>query len=108
MTSEGGRTVGELASLVRSKNAGPFWLTLEIFCGTDAVYETIAAPDVITPQRIAPIYETAPDAVRIYRLPKLRVVKISFPRPTVQGAIADRDIHAGQQHVALTRLSIPT
>ena len=106
MTTDHARTVGELATLVRSKNAGPFWLTLEIFCNSIAEYNEVAAPDVITPQRIADVYSTDPDSVRIFRLPELRVIKISFPRPTVQGAIADRDMHAGQQHVPLARLRV--
>ena len=101
------RTIGDLASLVRSKNAGPFWLTLDIFCDTDAAYTAVAAPEVITPERIADLYDTDSDSVRIFRLPELRVVKVSFPRPTVQGAIADRDMHAGQQHVPLSRLVLP-
>ena len=108
MTGNQVRTVGDLATLVRSKNAGPFWLTLEIFCDSDAAYSEVAAPGVITPQRIAGVYGTDPDSVRIFRLPQLRVVKISLPRPTTQGAIADRDMHAGQQHVPLTRLRIST
>jgi hypothetical protein len=102
------RTIGDLAALVRSKNAGPFWLTLDIFCDTDAAYTAVAAPEVITPERIADLYDTDADSVRIFRLPELRVVKVSFPRPTVQGAIADRDMHAGQQHVPLSRLACPT
>jgi hypothetical protein len=100
-------TVGDLATLVRSKNAGPFWLTLDIFCDTDTAYNRIAAPDVITPQHIADIYDTDPDSVRIFRLPQLRVVKVSFPRPTIQGAVADRDMHAGQQHIPLSLLPLP-
>jgi hypothetical protein len=28
---EPSRTLGEIALIVRSKNAGPFWLTLDVF-----------------------------------------------------------------------------
>jgi hypothetical protein len=108
MTSDRARTVGDLATLVRSKNAGPFWLTLDVFCDTDTAYDAIAAPDVITRQRIADIYDTDADSVRIFRLPLLRVIKISLPRPTIQGAIADRDMHAGQQHIPLALLPLPS
>jgi hypothetical protein len=101
------RTIGDLATLVRSKNAGPFWLTLDIFCDSDTAYDVVAAPDVITAQRIADVYDTDPGSVRIFRLPQLRVVKISLPRPTTQGAIADRDMHAGQQHIPLSLLLVP-
>jgi hypothetical protein len=107
VTSDHLRTVGDLATLVRSKNAGPFWLTLDIFCDNDTAYDTIAAADVITPRRIAAIYDSDPNSIRIFRLPQLRVVKISLPRPTIQGAIADRDMHAGQQHVPLSLLPVP-
>ena len=58
MTTPPVRTIGDLASLVRSKNAGPFWLTLDIFCDTDAAYTAVAAPEVITPERIAKIIVT--------------------------------------------------
>jgi hypothetical protein len=101
------RTVGDLATLVRSKNAGPFWLTLDVFCATDDAYNAVAAPGVITPQTIAEIYAADPESVRVFLLPQLRVVKVSFPRPTIQGAIGDRDMHAGQQHVPLSRLAVP-
>jgi hypothetical protein len=106
MTSDPVLTVGDLATLVRSKNAGPFWLTLDVFCDNDAAYNALAAPDVITPQRIAAIYGGDPRTVRVFRLPDLRAMKVSFPRPTVQGAISDRDMHAGQQHVPLSRLEV--
>jgi hypothetical protein len=106
MSSDPVRTVSDLATLVRSKNAGPFWLTLDIFCDSDTAYNVVAAPDVITAQRIANVYDTDPNSVRIFRLPQLRVVKISLPRPTAQGAIADRDMHAGQQHIPLSMLTL--
>ena len=100
------RTIGDVADLVRSKNAGPFWLTLDIFCNSDEDYECIAEPGVITPERISTLYRVAAGTVRIFRLPALRVIKISFPRPTVQGGVHDRDMHSGQQHVPLQQLSL--
>jgi Domain of unknown function (DUF4387) len=106
--STAARSVGDLAVLVRSKNAGPFWLTLDIFCGGEESYDTLAAEGVITPARIAALYRVDPASVRIFRLANLRVIKISFPRPVPQGAAGDRDMHAGQQHVPLSRLEIPT
>jgi len=39
-------------------------------------------------------------------LPDIRVVKVSFPRPTIQGGRADRDMHAGQQHIPLAGLAL--
>ena len=99
------RTIADVATLVRSKNAGPFWQTLDIFCDTDDDYRDIAAPNVVSVDSIASLYHVDASTVRIYRMPALRAIKISFPRPTAQGGIHDRDLHAGQQHVPL--LSLP-
>jgi hypothetical protein len=99
-------TIGEVAHLVRSKNAGPFWQTLDVFLDDDDAYETVAAAPAINPQTIGDLYHVDPDTVRIFRLPAIRVVKVSFPRRVAQGGIADRDMHAGQQHVPLARLRL--
>lgn len=101
------RTIGEVASLVRSKNAGPFWQTLDIFCDTDDDYREVAAPNVVSVETIASLYHVDASTVRIYRVPALRAMKISFPRPNAQGGIHDRDLHAGQQHVPLLSLHLP-
>jgi hypothetical protein len=100
------KTIGDVARLIRSKNAGPFWQTLDIFCDTDDDYETLAAADLITPGIVGALYGVDPSRVQIFRLPTLRALKISFPRPVPQGGIHDRDIHAGQQHVPLMRLKL--
>ena len=100
-------TLGQLAAQVRSKNAGPFWITFDVFLATDQNYQRVAAPQVITEQAVAELYHVDPADVRIYRLPDLRVVKISFPRQTPQGDFQDRDMHAGQQHIPLATLPLP-
>ena|SRR5579872_2455611 len=99
-------TVGELADLVRSKNAGPFWMTLDIFCGSEDVYRRIADEATINPARVSEVYRVSPDSVRIFRLPDLHVVKISIPRPHPQGGARDRDMHSGQQHVPLAAIPV--
>lgn len=96
-------TIGGLARQVRSKNAGPFWLTIDVFLDTDEDYARIAGDPTMTPQAIGRLYEVAADQVHIFRLAHLRVVKISFPRPVPAGSFNDRDLHGGQQHVPLSR-----
>jgi len=104
------QTVGDVAQLVRSKNAGPFWQTLDVFLANDEDYHLVAGAPGLSEQAIGRAYGVDPDTVRIFRIPTIRVVKISFPRPTTQGGVHDRDMHAGQQHVPLQhlRLDIPS
>jgi len=100
------RTVGDLADLVRSKNAGPFWQTIDVFFADDETYRAVADNAALTTEAIARLYRVDADTVFIYRLPDIRVVKVSFPRPTIQGGRADRDMHAGQQHIPLAGLAL--
>lgn len=101
-----GRTVGDVAELVRSKNAGPFWQTLDVFLPDDETYRLVAESTSIDEDVIARLYRVPAEDVRIFRLPSIRVVKVSFPRPTPQGGVEDRDMHAGQQHVPLAALAL--
>jgi hypothetical protein len=100
-------TLGQLATLVRSKNAGPFWVTVDIFLPDVAAYERAAAsPALADVDAIAERYAASPEMVKIFRLPDLHAIKISFPRPSAQGGAHDRDMHAGQQYVPLLDINI--
>ena len=100
------RPLGEIAE-VRSKNAGPFWLTLDVFAPDLASYDRVAACPVTDPVTVGRLYGVDPAQVQVFRLPSLLAVKVSFPRPVVQGSLRDRDMHAGQQHVPLLDLPVP-
>lgn len=98
-------TFGDLALEVRAKNAGPFWVTMELFMRDAAGYALAADPEIVNEDVIATLYGVRAEDVLIFRIPSLNVVKISYPRPVPQGSLRDRDIHAGQHHVPLAALS---
>ncbi len=98
-------TLGDLALEVRSKNAGPFWMTLEAFMPDDQTYRVADA--LITAELISELYHVPPASVQIFRIRELHVVKVSFPRPITQGSLHDRDMHAGQHHVPLANMVCP-
>jgi hypothetical protein len=99
-------TLGALASHVRSKNAGPFWLTIDVFFADDIAYNR-ASHSLTDPAAIGARYAVRADQVRIHLLPQLLAIKVSMPRSVVQGCVGDRDMHAGQQFVALLGLPLP-
>jgi hypothetical protein len=99
-------TVGDVAEQVRSKNAGPFWQTLDVFLPDDEAYRLVAESPALSEQAVADLYRVPAEGVLIFRLPSIRVVKVSFPRPAPQGGVQDRDMHAGQQHVPLAQLAL--
>jgi len=88
------KTLGEQVLKVRSKNAGPFWVTIDIFCGTAAAYAAIL-PRLNTAD-VARLYGTPEQLVKRFDIADLHVIKFSIPRPVVQGAAQDRDMHGAQ------------
>jgi hypothetical protein len=99
--------LGEVADLVRSKNAGPFWQTLDVFFGSTDAYEKVVASGAVTPAAVGELYEVDPAEVAIFEMAHINVIKISFPRLVPAGSFEDRDMHAGQQHVPLAGLPVP-
>ncbi|MBK6008236.1 DUF4387 domain-containing protein [Ramlibacter ginsenosidimutans] len=93
--------VSEVCSHVRSKNAGPFWITLDLWFADAASFERYASAAALQPGAIARLYGVEPDLVKYFALPDLRVVKISYPRARPQGGAIERDMHGGQQYVRL-------
>jgi hypothetical protein len=99
-------TVQELAQYVRSKNAGPFWVTLEIFCDNDDSYNTIKNSPNITKNRVAEIYGVDSEKTKVFYVDNIRVIKFSFPRALPSGHKYENDMHAGQQYIRLAETEV--
>ncbi|KUM95208.1 hypothetical protein AQI95_43320 [Streptomyces yokosukanensis] len=97
----------DLCSLIRSKNAGPFWLTFDFVARDQASFERIAQPSVFTPQLFAELYGADPAHILIVRHERAQAVKVSFPRPVRQGDLTDSDSYGGQQYAPLVDLEVP-
>ena len=84
-------TVADIAVKVRSKNAGPFWLTVDIFCGSPQAYAQIT--ESLSTERVAAVFQTDAATLKRFDIKSLNVIKFSLPRPVIQGDITDRDMH---------------
>jgi len=96
--------VDEITTRVRAKNAGPFRLTIDCFCADAADWRRLRAG--LSAARVGEALGAAPDAVVRYELEALRVIKLSLPRPGVQGAIGDRDQHGAQWALVIGALEL--
>jgi hypothetical protein len=101
------RRLGEIAKAIRSKNAGPFWITLDVFFESDADFAHVHNSGVLTAERIGELYGVDPALVKRFELPEIRAMKFSLPRTVVAGSFEDRDLHGGQQHVPLAQVPVP-
>lgn len=96
--------VGAIAQKVRSKNAGPFWLTIDIFCGNPDAFQQIA--NGLSTDRVAQALQTDATTIKRFDIADLNVIKISLPRPVVQGHIRDRDMHGAAWASVIAELEI--
>jgi hypothetical protein len=96
--------LGQQVVKVRSKNAGPFWVTIDIFCGDAATYARIVP--ALDTGRVAALYATPLQTLKRFDIPDLYVIKFSLPRPVVQGSREDRDMHGAQWAALLEELPV--
>ena len=95
--------LADIATKIRSKNAGPFWLTIDIFCGTDNAFEK--ACELANNERVSSVLGASVEELRRFEISDLRVLKFSLPRPEIQGTRFDRDMHGASFATLLAELS---
>ncbi|THH35876.1 DUF4387 domain-containing protein [Aliishimia ponticola] len=100
------RQLSDIASVIRSKNAGPYALTFDILFKTQADFERAVGRALINPDLIARLYGLSPqDVLSIIAFPPAHAIKATIRRPLPSGAVGDTDIYGAQQHAPL--LSLP-
>ena len=87
----------DLAQVVRSKNAGPRRITLDVVFRNDADYQRATQSEALIAEKIAPLYGVAFDAVTVINYPLGRAIKIVVPRQIMSGDPGDRDVYGAQQ-----------
>ena len=96
----------DLASVIRSKNAGPRCTTLDIMFGNDADYQRVKLSGAINASVISQLYGVAVHDVKIIEYPISWALKIAIPRKVTAGDPGDRDVYGAQQHARLLKISI--
>jgi len=86
---------------VRSKNAGPFWVTFDLFFKSQEDFDQYSNDPALGPELFANTFGADPNLVQHYPVPSLNVVKISYARASSQGGMVERDMHCGQQFVRI-------
>ncbi|MEO3431317.1 DUF4387 family protein [Pelagibius sp. CAU 1746] len=101
-SSEG--RLSEKVLKVRSKNAGPFWVTIDVFCGSSEAFGEVST--TLKTERVAQLYDVPLETLKRFDIPELNVVKFSLPRPVVQGSREDRDMHGAGWAVLLEEAAL--
>ncbi len=100
-------TLGELARLIRSKNAGPFNLTFDIMFEEEETYRRVAASGAVTKEVFGRLYGIPEEKILLVHHDAARAIKISIPRRAASADLEDADCYGGQQFGPLVDLEIP-
>lgn len=96
--------LADIAVKIRSKNAGPFWLTVDVFCGSVDVFDRVSAG--LDSETVAGLFQIQNRDLKRFDIADLNVVKFSLPRPHIQGVQADRDMHGASFANLLAELEV--
>jgi hypothetical protein len=96
--------LGNKVKKIRSKNAGPFWITIDIFCGSKEIFKEVR--DNLDNIKIVKLFQIPGQTLKRFEIDNLNVIKFSFPRKITQGHIHDRDMHGAQLAVLLSEMEL--
>ena len=98
--------LSELASVIRSKNAGPLCFTIDVFFRDTHSYERAALSDTLKVASVAFLYGLQVSQIKRFELPEILAIKFSMPRAVCAGDPGDGDVYGAQQHAPLLRLKL--
>jgi Domain of unknown function (DUF4387) len=101
--------LGDLASVIRSKNAGPFQVTIDIMFENADDYRRVLNSRDLTAAEIAKRYRISENEVAVIPFDRVHAIKITIPRrwgSRGSGSAGDRDVYGAQQHGPLVDLEI--
>jgi hypothetical protein len=98
--------IRDIAQLVRSKNVGPFQLTVDILFNSAEAFELAQSSPLLTERFFSQLYHVEADQVSIIWHRPALAFKATFPRPFASGSLQDGDIYGGQYHSPLVNLPL--
>lgn len=92
----------DVANVIRSKNAGPYELTLDVILKDREMFDKIKAAGIINADMIAMLYKIpVEDVLSIVYFPNALAIKATIVRPLASGNMGERDVYGAQQHAPL-------
>ncbi|RAR45019.1 DUF4387 domain-containing protein [Paenibacillus sp. MDMC362] len=99
--------LGDLAKVLRSKNSGPFEITLDVLFDSKEQYDRVKQSGIITKRTICELYQIREEQIHhLVFFDQALGFKITMSRDISSGSVGDRDVYGAQQHAPLMKLSI--
>ncbi len=100
--------LSDLATVIRSKNAGPFELTFDVLFATYGDFERVVRSEVLSATKFAELFHIpVSDVISVVEFKPALAIKITIKRARSSGAFGETDVYGAQQHAPLLSLDIP-
>ncbi|MDO3678591.1 DUF4387 domain-containing protein [Paenibacillus ehimensis] len=97
----------DAAAVLRSKNSGPFEITVDVLFDDPAIYYKIKEQGLINKELVSRLYNIERHHItQIVFFDQALGFKITFARKVSSGTFLDRDVYGAQQHAPLMELEI--
>ncbi|RFB91364.1 acyl-CoA synthetase [Rhizobium leguminosarum bv. trifolii] len=95
----------DVATVIRSKNAGPYELTLDVIFKDSTWFRRARDGAWINEELIARLYGVPrSDVFAVIAFEPANAIKATIRRPRVSAAIGETDVYGAQQHAPLLSL----
>jgi Domain of unknown function (DUF4387) len=100
--------LADIASVIRSKNSGPYELTFDVMFNNQETYQKVKEAGVLNKTVIAEHYKLKEtDIVASMYWDPAMAYKATIVRPATSGGFGETDTHGSQQHVPLMYIKCP-
>jgi hypothetical protein len=99
--------LGDIATVCKSKNAGPFELTIDVVFDDPALFKKVKSTEVLGPKLFARLYGVRESEILFTVYDVGYAFKATFPRLVSAGDIGDTDVYGAQQHAPLLEIDVP-
>lgn len=92
----------DITNIIRSKNSGPYELTMDIMFKTRDDFKMVCSKKVINEELICELYKISKeDIINIVEFEPANAIKITIKRPICSGDLGETDVYGAQQHAPL-------
>lgn len=97
----------DIASVIRSKNSGPYELTFDVIFKDFETYGKVKAAQAVSKEKFCALYGIPDtDVFHLVYFDPAKAVKITIRRPIPSGALGETDVYGAQQHAPLMGMEI--
>ena len=94
--------LSDIANIIRSKNSGPYELTLDIIFKSVEDFNMVCEKDIINEELICKLYKiNKSDIINIVKFNPANAIKITIKRLIPSGNLGETDVYGAQQHAPL-------